>query len=575
MFARMNTFTKITVIIVMLLVPILAVYIYSNQTSIRVVEEQLIQSNFNRLSFFLRQMDNISEQIWRSSYLMLEDPDAIRMQNQAMDNRTLVSLLSRQAVVEDLEKLRTSLPWDVELTIYAPETELVVTTTRKRDYDFSYFESNYSLQWSYRLLNLNGENEAYMVRHMTKPFAMEMNQEAMGLILEVAVPEREIANLLEQLRADGPGEPIFYHMDYGAVGSPSAKAEQLASYEELLRTVVLQDQGHEIVEIGRIAYLMNYARSETLNWYLIDMIPLESIMQPIEHTMLLFYLTVALLLCIGLVCASLLYRNVQMPIHRLTRGVQRLRRGEYAFRLTGKIPDEFAYLFSEFNVMSSEIQTLIEKVYVEQINVRKAKLRQLQAQINPHFLYNNFNFIQSMAQMDNKEAVIAFTQHLSHYYRYTTRMGDGLTTLREELSLVQSYLEIHKMQMERLAYDVDVDEALMSASFPPLLLQPVVENAVVHGIENRLGDGYIRIRGEQTAQGFQLIVEDNGKGMTPMELRRQSQQLLQDSMEEEGCGLRNVHQRLQHMFDPRSGLALAESPFGGLRVTLQVVLPKE
>lgn len=575
MFARMNTFTKITVIIVMLFVPILAVYIYANKTTSRVLEEQLIQSNFNRLSFFLKQMDNISEQIWRSAYVMLEDPDTIRMQNRVMDSRTLSSLQSRQAVEDDLEKLRVTLPWEVEVTVYAPATELVMTTSSHRQINDRYFEENYSNQWMYRQLDLNGRVESYMVRHMAKPFTLDRDTKAMGLILEVAVPEREIAGLLEELKADGPGNPIFYHPDFGTVGNPSARKEQLASYEELLKPMSLAVHGHEVVEMDGISYIMNYARSETLNWYLIDMIPLEAIRKPIEHTTMLFYVTIALLLLIGLACASLVYRNVQMPIHRLTRGVQRLRRGEYTYRITGSHPDEFAYLFSEFNIMSDEIQNLIEKVYKEQINVRKAKLRQLQAQINPHFLYNNFNFIQSMTQMDNKDAVVAFTQHLSHYYRYTTHMGDGLATLQEELALVRSYLEIHKMQMARLSYEIDVDEALLSASFPPLLLQPIVENAVVHGVENRLGDGFIRIHGELTGQGYRLHVEDNGRGMTPDERRQQKQRLRQDTSEEEGCGLRNVHQRLQHMFDPRSGLDLADSPYGGLSVTLHVVLPKE
>ncbi len=571
MFARMNTFTKITVIIVILLVPILGVYIYANQTSTRVVEEQLIQSNFNRLSFFLRQMDNVSEQIWRSAYLMMEDPDTIRMQNRAMDSRTLSSLQSRQSVEDDLEKLRASLPWQVELTVYAPATEIVVTTSNKRDYDFNHFATHYSNRWTYRILNLNGKEEPYMVRHMTKPFSIELDTNALGLIVEVAVPEREILELLHELKADGPGDPMFYHADYGAIGN----SDMLDAYVQQLHKMTLGDQGHEIVEINQTAYLLNYDRSATFNWYLIDMIPLESIMKPIEHTTMLFYVTIALLLFVGLACASLVYRNVQMPIHRLTRGVQRLRRGEYAYRIKGSTPHEFTYLFSEFNVMSDEIQTLIEKVYKEQINVRKAKLRQLQAQINPHFLYNNFNFIQSMAQMDNKDAVIAFTHHLSHYYRYTTRMGEGLTTLKEELDLVRSYLEIHTMQMNRLTYEIDVAEALMAVPFPPLLLQPVVENAIVHGIENRLGDGYIAIRGVQSEQGYRLMVEDNGKGMSPDELHSLAHRLHLDNEDEEGYGLRNVCQRMQYMFDPRSELVLTESPYGGLRVTLHMVLPKE
>ena len=570
MFGRLNTFTKVMAIIVLLLAAMIALYSYSNRVSSRLVEEQLIQSNFNRISVFLDQMDSVSEQIWRSAYTTMQDEHAVRLQSQMITRPSFESIITRGRMENLMRQQTHSLPWEIQLTLYAPANQAVVTTAGSRRYDTEYFETYYSQVWTYRVLTTGSLDEPYFVRHITRPFIVDLEVEQMDLILEAAIPASKLAGQLTQLQTGAPGVPLLYHPEQPPITSPDADAEQISVFLEQLRQMTLADEGYEMVRLGSANYLMNYAKSESFGWHLVDFIPLESIMQPIRYNMKFFYITTGLLLLFGLGAAALVYRNVQMPIHQLTRGVQRIARGEYLFRVSEKKGDEFAYLFSEFNAMSDEIQRLIEKVYFEQINVREAKLRQMQSQINPHFLYNNFNFIQSMTQLGNKAAVIACTQHLSHYYRYTTRTGNSFCELREELELVRSYLEIHKMQMGRLSYHIDVPSSMLNCRMPRLLLQPVVENAIVHGIENRLGEGCIRITGSQVGGVATLVVEDNGVGMREEQLQELRRRLDEEAGGPADSGLWNVHQRLKHAYDQRSGLIIARLPEGGLRVELRM-----
>jgi len=187
--------------------------------------------------------------------------------------------------------------------------------------------------------------------------------------------------------------------------------------------------------------------------------------------------------------------------------------------------------------MVAQIQSLFENVYMEKIHVREARLKQLQSQINPHFFYNCFSFITSMAKLNNQQAVIAMSKNLSQYYRYTTRQERDLVPMIEEIDFVQNYLEIQQMRMSRLNYNIHLPETIKSILIPPLIVQPLVENAVIHGIERYSSAGLITITGWYKNDQWFLSVEDDGKGMEPEALTRLQQSLSEPLGEEMGCGL--------------------------------------
>jgi two-component system sensor histidine kinase YesM len=277
----------------------------------------------------------------------------------------------------------------------------------------------------------------------------------------------------------------------------------------------------------------------------------------------MFYGAGLLLLLMGSASAALLYRNVQKPINDLIRGVKSLRRGAYDHRIKVGPNNEFHYLIEQFNLMSEDIQTLIDKVYTEQLHAKESSLKHLQAQINPHFLYNNFAYIQSMAQLDR-------TKVLSQYYRYTTRTEQQLTVFAEEMDLIRNYLEIHRMQSERLHYEEHIEEEMMLILMPRLLFQPLVENAIVHGMEGKRGQFEIVITGSRTTDGWELVVEDNGVGMKQEDLIALRHSLTLQTSADQSLGLRNVHQRLRGHYGPLSGLVIDHSSLGGLRVGLKI-----
>jgi len=230
---------------------------------------------------------------------------------------------------------------------------------------------------------------------------------------------------------------------------------------------------------------------------------------------------------------------------------------------------EFRLLTEGFNEMAKRVGDLIDKVLTEQLRAKEAEFKQLQSQINPHFLYNCLFFIKSKARIGDTESVEAMALSLGEYYRYMTRTEKDMVPLRSELDLIRNYVSILNLRKPRIDYVVDVSEELMDLPIPRLLLQPLVENAVMHGIEPKTGRGTLRITGRKLPDGFVLAVEDDGVGMTPEALHRLRGQLRGPKSEESGYGVWNVKQRFVQKFGPGAVLEVDSTAGEGTTVTLR------
>jgi two-component system sensor histidine kinase YesM len=202
-------------------------------------------------------------------------------------------------------------------------------------------------------------------------------------------------------------------------------------------------------------------------------------------------------------------------------------------------------------------------------------LKQLQAQINPHFLYNCLGYIINMAQMKDEQAVVSMAHNLSAYYRYTTRMERETSSLQEEIKLLINYLDIQKLRNGRIEYHIDIPEHMLAQSVPRLMLQPMVENSVIHGIGKSYTSGEIRITGESVNGFGKIYIDDDGPGLTPEQYEALNQEMLEPLQEEVGCGLWNTYQRMIHTFGNHSYLLFGPSPLGGFRTEIVWEIPSE
>ncbi|MNN46481.1 Sensor histidine kinase YpdA [compost metagenome] len=173
-----------------------------------------------------------------------------------------------------------------------------------------------------------------------------------------------------------------------------------------------------------------------------------------------------------------------------------------------------------------------------------------------------------MTRLGNDEAVTAMTQNLAEYFRYTTRLDSPTTTMERELRIAENYLNIQCLRMERLHYEINVDDTMKQLTVPKLLIQPLVENSILHGIEKKQSARLVRISGIEGNDQYQLIVEDDGIGMTGESIKKLMKRINQPLDDTMGCALWNIGQRMQIYFEEPSGMKIEPSDMGGVRVIL-------
>jgi two-component system sensor histidine kinase YesM len=265
------------------------------------------------------------------------------------------------------------------------------------------------------------------------------------------------------------------------------------------------------------------------------------------------------------------------PIRKLKNCMREVEEGNLDLRAEVSSHDEIADLSESFNSMVQRIKELIELTVKEQELAKKMEFKALQAQINPHFLYNSLESILWMAEAGNKEDIITMTKSLSSFFRIILSKGDEKITLRDELSHITSYLVIQKLRYrDILSYEIDVPEELMEYRIIKIVLQPLVENALYHGIKNTRLMGKVRIQGRELEDQIVLIVDDNGVGMSEEKLAELQQLFTSEyhlGTSSSSYGLRNVNQRLKLEYGDNYRLRITSVLGKGTRVIIKI--PKE
>lgn len=236
---------------------------------------------------------------------------------------------------------------------------------------------------------------------------------------------------------------------------------------------------------------------------------------------------------------------------------------------------EVEALSTSMNAMILKINELIAQVTEEQKRLRKSEFELLQSQINPHFLYNTLDAIMWLIEAGEREQAVSMVRNLSDFFRTSLNQGKDIITIEEELAHVRSYLEIQKTRYQDiLDYEIDVPENLYSCRIPKITLQPLVENALYHGIKNRRGMGMIRISGSADADRITLTVSDNGAGMTRERLEEVVKAIENGTPSEGGIyGVYNVNERIRLNDGDAYGLHFDSTE--GKGTTVSILLPKQ
>ncbi len=546
---------KFTIVLFVLLSIAVALNGRSYRVSIHTIENDIQDSYYEQLRFLLLQLDNQVDNL-AASLLELEE-DSIMKQyiNTTAPEDLFDNNMLRFNMHERIKLQSAASNWQMEISVFLKPKKEVISTRPDM-----VFEDMVSIPrvdrtkglWSYEPGLRNGMNYFTLVRS------------APGYTILARFPDTYIRDMLNNFQQNSNRYTLMYHPRYGFIGNDPP---DLGDWERQLDWKSMHQPGKRILNLDGRRVLLNYVPVESLGWVILDLVPLEKVVLPVKESNRFFVLGIMAMLAIGVIFTVLLYKQIQHPINELVLKLQDIRTGHFDARLKTKRRDEFQEVFAGFNNMAERIQELIEKVYEEKLRLKEAELKQLQSQINPHFLYNCLFYIKNMAKMGADEQVEAMALNLGEYYRYTTRLENPLTTVREEVKFLKNYLNIHNFRRP-MVYEINIEDELMEASIPRLFIQPLVENAIIHGIENSDREGIIRIQGCNIPDGFMISVEDSGDGLGPEELKDLREKMNRPLSPETGCGLWNTYQRVINQYDPGCGMHFEHSLLGGLKVSI-------
>lgn len=338
--------------------------------------------------------------------------------------------------------------------------------------------------------------------------------------------------------------------------------------------------GSSYVDGGK--HMNTYRTLGFSDWMVVGLVPSTKVLQNANEIMNYTLLIVGIALLIGMTLAILIAAGVTKPLRQFLRSMREVERGNFHIQIQPLSNDEVGALSIGFNRMTRQIRDLINQVYHAELASKEAEIQALQFQINPHFLYNALGTIDGLVSAKDDKRIGSISRSLSEMFRYSIS-GTRYATLQEELQQIKQYLTIQQIRFsDKFTYQISVEPHLLHVEIPKLLLQPIVENAYIHGCDLLPTGGRIHIRALlHNDDTVMIIVEDNGPGMDEALKERIQNQLDTASVEEQSkptgrlirgnsVGMLNVSRRIRLLYGEHYGVSIWSERGMGTKVYLSI-----
>lgn len=377
-------------------------------------------------------------------------------------------------------------------------------------------------------------------------------------------------------------EVIVYHQDQNKIGDYPAFLE---SEEKREQSNYVIDKRYQDKDVKINVHTFRPVRALSNEIQVASIVPVEEIMQAPDHIFFRGFVVIVAALSVSILSIILFIKKFNVRINTLKHAMFRVAKGK--FNIKKEIPgkDEIGEVYDELYQTSQSIQQLIDEVYVHKIKEERWRRKQketdfkmLSSQINPHFLYNTLEMIRMKAVLNKDKEVAEIIKKLSKMMRSALERTDQPVPLKKEIDLVTTYLEIQQMRFgENFSYQFELKCDMTKYQLFPLLIQPIVENAIIHGLEPKEGPGCVKIYVEEKEEHLLVSVEDNGVGMSGERLSQVYHRLNEETYQPDGekIGVRNVHQRIQLYYGTDYGIEITSKLNEGTKVIFRLPMIKK
>lgn len=347
--------------------------------------------------------------------------------------------------------------------------------------------------------------------------------------------------------------------------------------KEPISAVLEQDEGSFVTEVKGDSKVYTFRRSEKTGWTVVGVSYVSELMKNKDEIQNMYFLSALVLFTAAILLANLISRKISRPLRMLQQSMKEVEKGNFKEEeLVIRGDNEIADLGMSFNLMKRRILQLMEQNVQEQKEKRKSELNALQSQINPHFLYNTLDSIIWMAESGKNQEVVLMTSSLARLLRQSISNEDEIVTVEREIGYTKSYLTIQKMRYkDQLEFEINVQPEAMRVPIVKLVVQPLVENAIYHGIKYAEDKGLIRIDVKLIREKLVITIADNGPGMEPEVLEHilEKPETKEKDKKRDKVGIYNVHNRIQLYYGSQYGLSYRSVK--GVGTIVSVTIPNQ
>lgn len=559
----------------LIFVPITFVSVLSNLKTSEIIEKQIIESTTqafeqvnNFISYRLDAVKEVSSMLYLNKdiqRIMGKGYDNYPILEQINDHRKLVEIISSVQNSKDVFGIRMYID---NGSVYSNEgfTFINENTVKYEEWYKNVLAGKGAVYWrptyAYKDFSKGNQNLISCVRTINSD---GFSGRSLGAI-SVDVSEESIYTIIKQVSSSWYGElflidsegNIISSLDRASVGTNISNQKVFAEISNL-------DTGYKKINYEKKSSILYSRQLELTGWQLVAIIPLKEILLPSKQVLNYLLAIIIFVTLIAVTVAFYISNGITKRINQLIKNMKKIEKENWDVNISIDSNDEIGVLQKHFNYMVSHIKRLIREKYQGEIDKKNAELKALQAQINPHFLYNTLDMVNWLSYKYNAQDISSIIENLAKFFKISLSNGRDIISIRDELTHVRIYLDIQNKRFgESIAAVFDVSKEIEELATVKLILQPIVENAILHGIQEKEDKtGVISITGRVENNKVILVVKDDGIGIEEASLKG-----LLHNNKSKGYGVKNVNERIRLYFGEDNGLFYESIPGKGTKVTL-------
>ncbi|NLK69053.1 MAG: histidine kinase [Clostridiaceae bacterium] len=571
---KVSVITRLIVSFVLILLPIylLGFYIYNN--GLTILRKEISNSMVSQVSFYLDNLENEIDRVQLLQYELINDRDINRMS-------TISKVLTNIQQVEGILRIQNRLVALKNSSEYIRSSQVLIPDADKEvvDNDVTEFSKERfnvikaaSEQATTNIVYL--DNSMFLVTPY--PTSHITSREPI-FIINTQLSKEVFEKALRSMTNSKDEGVVLYNTSNGYMVATNYDND----FHEKVKQQIFSDspaisENAKIITVDGTRYLLAYKTSDFFESVLYKYVPEDAVFKTLEKYRVWFFIFTALAILVIMIYSIYVKKFIHKPINRLVLSFEQVKRGNLDINIEHEIDDEFRFIYRNFNSMVKELKTLIDQSYKQKILVQRAEMKQLQSQINPHFLYNSFFILNTMARTEDYENIEKFTEQLGRYFQFITRSAADEVPLEKEVEHARVYTEIQAMRYSNRikAYFEELPEEFWGIVVPRLILQPIIENAFEHGLGMVKKNGILTVSFEKLQNGLHIIIENNGEIIEDKEMEFLRNKLTLNDKKEEVTAISNIHQRLQLKFGHEYGLIIERGDKGGLKVIISIPYEK-